>query len=827
MSFFSDENKKVWRSVAAFELLALSLLAGCGKADREPEVMIRLADAGLIRSVDTDQDELLFGRPEGRIAEKTGARWDFASKWHTFSVPVELKRAPAYGKLSVSDAQPASDGKGVSIRGLTGIARMVPVKGSTRVLVECKGAFKPAGFLCASVATLSMHPKFPDNNKAGALREFLKSFGQDKVELKRTEEPGVLRLVVTTKPDTRALLLMIYTFEEKEEVLEWARVEELRKAGTPVIDREEDAEKGLHEAIISFPCLGGICRPSLFLPPRTEVKLKEILLPDKAELRCSVGVVGSLDDPIELVVTAEKRNGEVHDIVSMRPGKGSRGWVDLKKDLSHLSRKSVRFSIRGDWVAKDARHSEPPPMLFLGSPLVCARGPAGDSEKKNVVVVSLDTLRFDHLGCYGYERPVSPNLDIMADQGLLFRRAYSHAPFTLPSHASLFTSLYPSVHCADDPKSTVLPEGVPLLAEILARSGMATASFNGGCLVSHEFGFHRGFDLYCEVDPLGDRFLDGITPNMNRLADGSKGSLDRAFSWMEETRDRPFFLFLHTFMVHDYMPPPEMLDKLGVRHPRGLEQGEETWERIKKEYFRGDGLSPEELEWCVDTYDAAVMTADEMVGRLLRELKALDLMNDTLVIVTSDHGEEFMDHGGLLHCWTVYEELIRVPLLMHVPGIKGGSEVETRVNQVDIVPTVLDWLGMDPGGFRFQGRSMLPAFRGERIQERPVYSEVNMPGCTERTCLIWNGWKYIKGNADRSFRFPAPAPVELFRLSDDEKERSNLFDSAPGELKRIEMLMDRIEADFLDARKSLGITKEPAGTISKELKSLLKQQGYL
>ena len=277
------------------------------------------------------------------------------------------------------------------------------------------------------------------------------------------------------------------------------------------VERKAAPEKPSRiQSTVSTPFLGGILRPSLLIPPRTSVRFKAIEVPAGAEFACDMGVASGSGPSAVVTVTVKGKDGESREILTWQPEPSRKGWQRINANLGFLTGQKVEFTVSCDWsVEKGSRPSEPP-MVCMGAPRILSNGPPRTEKDLNLIIISLDTLRYDHLGCYGYGREVSPNVDRMAAEGLMFRHAYSHAPYTLPSHASLFTSLYPSVHGAEFKEQGLLPEGVPLLAEILADQGLATASFNGGGYVSHEFGFHRGFDLFCEVDPLGDRFLEGV-----------------------------------------------------------------------------------------------------------------------------------------------------------------------------------------------------------------------------------------------------------------------------------------------------------------------------
>jgi arylsulfatase A-like enzyme len=371
-----------------------------------------------------------------------------------------------------------------------------------------------------------------------------------------------------------------------------------------------------------------------------------------------------------------------------------------------------------------------------------------------------------------------------------------------------------------------LASEVDLLAEILACEGYATASFNNGGLVSHEFGFHRGFDLYCEIDPIGDWYLDNNMGKQNRSSNGTKGSLDRTLDWIEDHKKKRFFLFLHTFMIHDYMPPLDLAKTFNRGYTGGLEPGREAAHKLTQLNFKKEGLSRDALTFYINMYDATIRAADMMIGQLLKKLGETGLLDRTLLVITSDHGEEFLEHGGVRHTRTVYEELIRIPLIISIPGKKKGKCVDTMVNQVDIMPTLLELLDIEIPE-KIQGRSLLSLINGKEEQDRWIIAQTYLPAQTFRACFIKNGWKYIKGSTDSTLLYPAPNPRELYLLTDDPEEMKNLMGINEREGLDLGKLMDGLEANFQKLNQILDKEKGEPDTISERLKETLRQQGYI
>jgi arylsulfatase A-like enzyme len=332
----------------------------------------------------------------------------------------------------------------------------------------------------------------------------------------------------------------------------------------------------------------------------------------------------------------------------------------------------------------------------------------------NVVLISIDTLRADALGAYGQPRPTSPVLDArLAGAGVVFERCYSQSPKTTPSHMTLLTSLEPPVHGVEmwDGKTPgrVLHPAAVTLAEALENAGYATAAFTGGGHVHRSRGFGDGFDIYRHGR-----------------------ELERALAWLDAHRRHKFFLFFHTYQVHDpYVPPEPLVERFApdyrgrvrdavTRLRAGLDGG---WERAHKVFWASvDGDDPRDVAFVAGLYLAGVRHMDDTtLTPLLDRLDALGLAGDTLVVLTSDHGEAFREHGVFLHD-DLYAETLRVPLVLRFPGrLPAGASVPERVRVLDVMPTILDLLGIPPPP-DVQGRSLVPLVRGTRTRQ-PVMSD--------------------------------------------------------------------------------------------------------
>jgi arylsulfatase A-like enzyme len=447
-------------------------------------------------------------------------------------------------------------------------------------------------------------------------------------------------------------------------------------------------------------------------------------------------------------------------------------------------------------------------LLCFGLFLACGGAPAPQAPP-NVVLIVIDTLRTDGIGCYGAGRNTSPHIDALASEGIRFARAYSTAPWTKPAVASILTGLYPSAHGADDLR-VPLPWKVSTLAEILGENGYATAAVVSHTLIGSRHQYQQGFDKYLQPKVLRTRELstDHVTTSALR------------FVRQLAERDGPFFLFVHYFDPHyPYMPRPEVgYAGAGVGRLQGGEPVKDLVEMLPS-------MTPEELAFVRALYDEEIHFTDAGVGRLLDGLSEAGLADETLVVLTADHGEEFGERGWIGHTRTLYEELVRVPMILRLPGgDHAGRVVETPVSVVDVAPTVLDLAGIGAPESAFHGRSLLPALGAEpaepagaavlvEVDYEPPRADAKFPRL-HRRALVLGRHKLIRDELS--------GRVELYDVISDPHERDDRAAAQPEVVRALQDEMDR-QLELLDAGSGAGERLE----LSPEQLEHLRALGYV
>lgn len=362
----------------------------------------------------------------------------------------------------------------------------------------------------------------------------------------------------------------------------------------------------------------------------------------------------------------------------------------------------------------------------------------------NVVLISLDTCRADHLSCYGRFKQRTPNIDAVAAGGVLFANVISHVPLTLPSHSSMLTGTLPPYHGVHDNISYRLGDSSVTLAEVLKDHGYQTAAVIGAFILDARFGLSQGFDFY--DDGIGDELtLMGGHPERR----GEEVSRI-AGAWLDEHAKRPFFMFLHYYDPHDPYRPPSLFARL----------------------------------FADDPYAGEIAYVDHAVGQVIDRLKQLGVYDNTLLIITGDHGESLGEHGELKHGYFVYHSTTKVPLIIKPPGPSRSRRVKRKVALVDVMPTVLSLLDL-PTPEGLDGLDLSPHFTGSPAtgDERYIYSEAMLAtkyGCSSLLAVETEEWKYIQ-----------TTKPELYHLTVDPQETNNLLAKEP---RRARLLQDHLRS---------------------------------
>ncbi|MBP1636718.1 MAG: tetratricopeptide repeat protein [Acidobacteria bacterium] len=391
----------------------------------------------------------------------------------------------------------------------------------------------------------------------------------------------------------------------------------------------------------------------------------------------------------------------------------------------------------------------------------------------NVLLVTVDTLRADHLGCYGYAGARTPVIDALAARGARFETAIAHAPITGPSHASILTGLTPLRHGVRNNADYALPASVPTLPDAFRQAGYRTAAFVSGFPLERRFGYDRGFEAYDDAFPRGTD--PRRAPYVERPADMTTRAVLR---WLDEHQasPEPWFLWVHYYDPHSPYEPPA-------------------------EYARAFAGRP---------YDGEIAFVDAQLGLLLRRLDERGLAARTLIVVTSDHGESLGEHGEATHGMFVYDATLRVPWVMAGPGIPGGRTATVMARGIDVAPTILEYAGR-PAAAAIEGRSVRPAIEGRAMGDEPAYAESLFASLHLHWAPLYawrtSRWKLVD----------APRP-ELFDMAADPGEQ---HDRAGDEPSRVEALRRPLRA-ALSAP-----APDAVATIDAEAASRLRSLGYL
>lgn len=483
-----------------------------------------------------------------------------------------------------------------------------------------------------------------------------------------------------------------------------------------------------------------------------------------------------------------------------------------------------------------------------------AAAPEASAPQYNVLIVMIDTLRADHLGCHGYARNTSPFIDRLAAQGALFEQAMSPSSFTRESVAALFTGRYPSQnpwgagwYARPDPEDATL-------ANLFSEAGYATGIFVATPVIAHP-DFYAGFD---EAASLVEGYgVTNLGPELTA----------RAGAFIEQHAARPWFLYLHYLEPHAPYAPEDRhyLRFADERHPEPLDLYSQVRPHVPELVAEGFGPGEARFEDMILRYDGEIAAVDEAVERLFEHLERLELTDNTIIVITSDHGEEFLDHGFVEHSWYLYQESIHVPLIFWAPGLIAPDRIPGRVSLVDLLPTLNELAGLPPlpaprGGVSLVAGSEAPhAFAGHG---RPVYAELMVPMRTMLRVVLHDDYAYhaaiqwlepeqaarraqeqqllrmafAHGKKQPPGFWDPPEHEALYNLARDPDEQRNLAGEEPETLARFRDLLEAYRAgcppQFPDARKNARDAEiAPAhapgsGVPAAELDEELRANGY-
>jgi len=445
-------------------------------------------------------------------------------------------------------------------------------------------------------------------------------------------------------------------------------------------------------------------------------------------------------------------------------------------------------------------------------------------EINHVILITIDTLRTDVLSSYGSEEVETPNIDKLASDGTRFVNAYSSAPWTLPSFASIMTGLPPSVHrtVRGDLK---MNDNLNTIAEYMRDSGYHTEAIVSNFFLHPEYNMDQGFLDYTWypkrqifINSFGTSLIKSVISRKFLEKITTSGITDLSIEWIEDNRDKDFFLWVHYYDPHIPYEPP--LEYISQNAPSNSRIGNDLRSAGN---IRGGHFVPtkEEKAWIKELYNAEVRYVDDNIGRLLEKMKELNMYNDSLIIMTSDHGEEFWDHGGFEHGHSLYNELIHVPLIIKAPGNAPRQIVETKVGTQSIMPTILDITGISYDNDSVTISSLVPLIenRPSEYVEQPLVS-TSVLYYEDKIGVIFDDHKYIHSMSTNH--------DEIYNLNRDPREQTPLPLSAnTDKINQANNILKGREQQTIELSRQHGITGSEKVKLDEEKKQKLKALDYI
>ena len=435
--------------------------------------------------------------------------------------------------------------------------------------------------------------------------------------------------------------------------------------------------------------------------------------------------------------------------------------------------------------------------------------------RQNVILIILDTVRADRLGCYGNHLGLTPEIDKFSRDAVRFDQAFSHAPWTLPSVASIFTSRYPAQHTAGGRLGafTILPDDAVTIAEVFQRNGAVTGAITNVLFLDKKFGMTQGFDT-----------VDSHIPRTNTVMRRAGPTTQAALSWLDKNQRQQFFLMVHYFDPHlTYDAPQPFRQKWA--DPQDQKGNDFIFGTIADmiKFRRGKTrLNADTITRLEKLHNAEIAYLDSQIGKLLAGISARGLNSNTVVVITSDHGEEFNEHGGFEHGHSLYDELLHIPLLVRLPATSSkqpgnensyqrGISINATVQHIDIAPTLCELAGIkaDP---TFNGQSLVEHLRGSEQPNRPVLSQGNMWGPS--------GAAWRRGDYKLLYQ-PDTSSLQLYDLKNDALEQNNIAGQTPGVCKKMMQELNLV-MQTLSSTDAIG----DAPDLTSEQIKLLRSLGY-
>lgn len=529
-------------------------------------------------------------------------------------------------------------------------------------------------------------------------------------------------------------------------------------------------------------------------------------LPAGARLSWQGVVTDSPDLRLALRVRADAAEGVRAASVPEGPGPGGFDLTSSSPRLVALALRAVGAEV-GEvrLIGPSLDLPGPPPTAATPAARFPRAPPVTARSRPDLVIYLVDTLRADHLGCYGYSRPTSPELDAFARESILYREGRTQSSWTRAAVATIFTGLEPITHLAQNTNER-LANGLTTLAELLSGVGYQTAMITTNGNVARRFGFAQGFGRFEYLRE------DESAPELHVTADVVMARAARFLARRDP--DRPFFLLLHVSDPHDpYAPRQPFRDRLARDVP--LARGSAA--RLREVEERRLEVGPTELAEIVALYDGEIAQSDAAFGDLLALLGEAGVADDAAVLFLSDHGEEFLDHGGWTHGKTLYEEQLRIPFVLRLPRGEGaGARPDAPARLIDVLPTFAELAGLAPSP-DLPGRSLLADVRGEPGGPLDLYAWLARDGYQART-LRSDGWKLIVRPGGPRGGSPY---AELFSLADDPRELEDLAWSHDVRRSALEARLTAASERWRPDRSSETVQVGP------EMRRRLRALGYL